>query len=92
MSKNKKKKNKQKNSAKPVVWQEWIVQAYLFLMLGIFPLYYQNKYFNIGDAKYLFFRTAALGMLAALGVAAAGVLLTDAGRERLWKRPQFSFS
>lgn len=92
MSKNRKKKNKQKNSAKPVVWQEWIVQAYLFLMLGIFPLYYQNKYFNIGDAKYLFFRTAALGMLAALGVAAAGVLLTDAGRERLRKRPQFSFS
>ena len=29
--------------------KKWIIQIYLLLMLGVFPLYYQNKYFNMGD-------------------------------------------
>lgn len=32
-----------------------ITAAYVFLMLVIYPLYYQNKYYNMGDAKWQFF-------------------------------------
>lgn len=30
---------------------------YLFLMFVVYPLYYEDKYFNMGDAKWNFFRT-----------------------------------
>lgn len=30
---------------------------YLFLMFVIYPLYYEEKYFNMGEAKWHFFRT-----------------------------------
>ena len=43
--------------------KNWIVHIYLFLMLGIFPLYYQDKYFNMGDAKYQFFKYATIALL-----------------------------
>ena len=46
--------------------KNWIVHVYFFLMLGIFPLYYQDKYFNMGDAKYEFFKYVTLGMLILL--------------------------
>lgn len=46
----------------------WIVQIYLFLMLGVFPLYYQNGYYNMGDAKYEFFKISAMAMLGILSV------------------------
>lgn len=38
---------------------------YVFLMLAIYPLYYQNKYFNMGDAKWQFFKyvTFAAGII-----------------------------
>lgn len=29
--------------------------AYVFLMLAVYPLYYQNKYYNMGEAKWKFF-------------------------------------
>lgn len=48
--------------------KKWLVQIYLFLMLGIFPLYYQNKYFNMGDAKYEFFKYVTVGMLILLAL------------------------
>lgn len=32
-----------------------ITATYVFLMLVIYPLYYQNKYYNMGDAKWQFF-------------------------------------
>ena len=43
-------------------WQ-YIVFAYLFCMLGIFPLYYKEQYYGIGDAKFKFFWTISLGFI-----------------------------
>lgn len=37
--------------------------VYLFCMLGIFPLYYQNKYFDMADAKFAFFQYATMAMI-----------------------------
>ncbi len=63
---------------------KWIVNLYLFLMLGVFPLYYQNKYYNMGDAKYAFFKYAALGMFLLLGaVLLAGFCLRQTAVSRL---------
>ena len=45
-----------------------IIQIYLFLMLGIFPLYYQDRYFNMGDAKYEFFKFATIALFIAMGL------------------------
>lgn len=36
-----------------------IVAAYTFLMLFIYPLYYQNKYYNMGEAKWIFFKNVS---------------------------------
>ena len=43
--------------------KSYVVSLYLFLILGVFPLYYQDKYFNMGDAKYQFFQYVTLGTL-----------------------------
>lgn len=76
---------------------EKIVQLYLFLMLGVFPLYYQNKYYNMGEAKYLFFRAATFGMSALLICALIWDETTEKdGKEKRmdvqwkWKLPQLS--
>lgn len=45
-------------------WPKWITCTYIAVMLGIFPFYYHNKYFDMGESKYLFFRTATMLMLA----------------------------
>ena len=37
---------------------------YLICMLGIFPLYYHNKYYDMGPAKFSFFWTATLLFVA----------------------------
>lgn len=34
----------------------WVVKAYVFLMFALYPLYYQDKYYNMGQAKWEFFR------------------------------------
>ncbi len=34
-----------------------ILGIYLFLIFVIYPLYYENSYYNMGDAKWNFFRT-----------------------------------
>ncbi|MBR5316285.1 MAG: O-antigen ligase family protein [Lachnospiraceae bacterium] len=36
-------------------FEQYIVFAYLFCMLGIFPLYYKEKFYGIGTAKFEFF-------------------------------------
>ncbi|MBO6133228.1 MAG: O-antigen ligase family protein [Lachnospiraceae bacterium] len=33
-----------------------IVSIYLFLMFVIYPLYYENRYYNMGEAKWNFFK------------------------------------
>ncbi len=43
-----------------------VAGLYVFIMLCVFPLYFQDKYFNMGDAKFAFFMYATLiglGML-----------------------------
>ena len=40
-----------------------VVFVYLFCMLGIFPLYFKDKYYEIGDAKFEFFWKLSLGFL-----------------------------
>lgn len=37
----------------------WVLAIYLFFMMGIYPLYYENKYFNMGDAKWHFFKNVS---------------------------------
>lgn len=86
------KKNRRKNAAAPqasLAIPEYIVQALLAVMLGIFPLYYQNKYYNMGDAKYLFFRTATLTLLTVLALFLAFDQLITSPEDR--RRPKFSF-
>lgn len=36
-----------------------IVAIYLFLIFVVYPLYYEDKYFNMGEAKWNFFRTVS---------------------------------
>ena len=40
--------------------EQYILFAYLFCMLGIFPLFYKEQYYKIGDAKFQFFRKVSL--------------------------------
>jgi len=40
--------------------------AYAMIMLCIYPLYYQDKYYNMGEAKYFFFKNISLIFLTLL--------------------------
>lgn len=42
------------------VIEQYVVFAYLFCMLGIFPLYYKEQYYKIGNAKFDFFWNTSL--------------------------------
>lgn len=35
--------------------QQEVVTIYVFLIMVVYPFYYQNKYYNIGYAKWKFF-------------------------------------
>ena len=54
-------KTKEKVSKMDIIWaaieevEQYITLAYLFCMLGIFPLFYKEQYYKIGDAKFGFF-------------------------------------
>ena len=43
--------------------EQYIVVAYLFCMLGIFPLFYKEQYYKIGNAKFEFFWKVSLGFI-----------------------------
>lgn len=47
---------------------EEIVSAYVFLILVIYPFYFKDKYFNIGNAKWNFFLLLTFGAGAVLAV------------------------
>lgn len=49
-----------------------LCSMYVFCMLCIYPLYYENKYYNMGDAKYHFFKYVSVFFLVSmlLGVVA----------------------
>ena len=40
--------------------EQYVLFAYLFCMLGIFPLFYREQYYKIGDAKFGFFWKVSL--------------------------------
>lgn len=42
------------------------VTTFVLIMVGIYPLYYDNKYYNIGEAKYLFVRNLSLVVFSSL--------------------------
>ncbi len=42
--------------------------VYVFFMFVIYPVYYQNKYYNMGDAKWQFFRVVTFTAGAVLAV------------------------
>ncbi|MBO5550687.1 MAG: hypothetical protein J5966_01905, partial [Lachnospiraceae bacterium] len=37
-----------------------VVAIYVFFMFAIYPLYYEDKYYNMGDAKWHFFKWVTL--------------------------------
>lgn len=66
MSSKKKKSNEPEESvAQQIVdyGMSMLMLIYVFSMLVFYPLYYQNKYRDMGDAKYTFFRYASIAFL-----------------------------
>ena len=85
------KKNVRKNmvvSEPSLILPECVVQVLLAAMLGIFPLYYQDKYYNMGDAKYMFFRNVTLTLLILL--AASTIFDKFVTPPKDWRRPRLS--
>ncbi len=46
-----------------------VVAVYVFFMFAIYPLYYEDKYYNMGDAKWHFFRWVTLVGIILMGAA-----------------------
>ena len=44
-------------------FQKGVSGIFVILMLGFFPLYFQDAYFNISDAKKSFFMICACGLV-----------------------------
>ena len=44
--------------------EQYVLFAYLFCMFGIFPLFYKEQYYKIGDAKFGFFWKVSLFFIA----------------------------
>ncbi|MCR5251563.1 MAG: O-antigen ligase family protein [Lachnospiraceae bacterium] len=53
----------------------WLVKAYVFLMLVVYPLYFQDKYYDMSDAKWAFYRNVS----AFFALAAAVILIWHVG-------------
>lgn len=51
------------------------VSVYVFAMFLVFPLYYQDKYYNMGEAKYEFFRAVTWTLLPVALLAGAAALI-----------------
>lgn len=57
---------------------------YVQIMLLVFPLYYQNKYYNMGEAKYFFFKRVSLSFLIVLTLMA--IIYVIMNRKKIdWK-------
>lgn len=66
MSSKKKKANEPEESVSQQIinyGMSMLMLIYVFSMLVFYPLYYQNKYRDMGDAKYTFFRYASITFL-----------------------------
>ena len=44
-----------KKSMTWIEWAHWLTDKYIYLMLGVFPLYWGGGYMNITEPKALFF-------------------------------------
>lgn len=63
-----------------------ITAIYTFLIMVVYPLYYQNKYYNMGEAKWMFFRNVSLicmGLLCVAFLWYIGVVIYKQGTDRL---------
>lgn len=45
---------------------EMMTAIFVFIMLTIYPLFYHNKYFDMGDSKFAFFETVSIVFMASL--------------------------
>lgn len=79
--------------ATAVFWMKKIVAAFVFMMLGIYPLYYEDKYFNMGEAKWNFFRHISLFAVALFAACFIWYMVCLAIDEKLvgfWKNVKLS--
>ena len=55
-------KNHKSNVIKTYIseFEQYVIFAYLFCMLGVFPLHYKEQYYKIGDVKFEFFWNSSL--------------------------------
>lgn len=66
MSSKKRKTNEPEESAAQQIvnyGMSMLMMIYVFTMFVFYPLYYQNKYLDMGDAKYTFFRSTSIVFL-----------------------------
>lgn len=72
MAKKNKKAEVRETGYLALVYLKKVVAIYIFMMLAVYPLYYQDKYFNMGEAKWIFFKNVSLffSALALVGVVA----------------------
>ncbi len=59
MAKNRKKASPETGGAAKFT-MIWLVNIYVFLMLAVYPLYYHDKYYDMSDAKWGFFKYVSL--------------------------------
>lgn len=49
---------------------EMMTSIFVFIILAVYPLFYHNKYFDMGDSKFAFFQTVSFVFLGSLLVGA----------------------
>lgn len=59
-----KQKKYEQNKSIMRIFQEGAAALFIILMVGYFPLFYQDNYINMSFAKLSYFRTCAIGLLA----------------------------
>ncbi|MCR4585249.1 MAG: hypothetical protein K5686_05945, partial [Lachnospiraceae bacterium] len=46
----------------------WLVKLYVFLLMAVYPLYYKNKYYDIDEAKWEFFKYVSFSFAAVIAI------------------------
>lgn len=59
--------NRKKQTNWALVMLKKAVNFYVFLLMVIYPLYYQDKYFNMGEAKWIYFKNVSIVMAVIVG-------------------------
>ncbi len=66
---------------------------YVSIMFLIYPLYYQNKYYNMGEAKYFFFKRLSLSFLIVLTLMAVIQVIMNRKKivwKMIWKNSSYT--